>query len=153
MAKRYQVAALAVRRRAPDRTEILLVTSRETGRWVVPKGWPWPKTPDHEAAAGEAWEEAGVRGRVDPHTVGSFTYEKRMGGKSLRVKVSVFLLEVTELSASWPELAERRRRWFSRATAAELVDEPELKVLILGFAMPKEKRLRSRPMAAPGRKA
>ena len=59
-----QVAAIPVRRRADGNLEVLLVTSRETRRWIVPKGWPWPEVSDHEAAAAEAWEEAGVRGRI-----------------------------------------------------------------------------------------
>ncbi len=65
MAMHGQVAAIPVRKSAEGQLEVLLVTTRETQRWVVPKGWPLPRRPDHEAAANEAWEEAGVRGTID----------------------------------------------------------------------------------------
>ncbi|MDX2155467.1 MAG: NUDIX hydrolase [Hyphomicrobiaceae bacterium] len=133
MARLSQVAALPVKRGVADRAEVLLITSRDTGRWVVPKGWPWPRFPDHEAAAKEAWEEAGVRGRVSPDVLGKYTYDKRRNGKSKPVTVSVYLLEVTEEASEWPEQDERRREWFSPRKASELVDEPELKELLLAF--------------------
>ena len=72
-----QVAAIPVRRRGDGNLEVLLVTSRETRRWIVPKGWPWPEVSDHEAAAAEAWEEAGVRGRILADELGAYTYDKQ----------------------------------------------------------------------------
>jgi 8-oxo-dGTP pyrophosphatase MutT (NUDIX family) len=143
MSKRYQIAALPLRRVA-NRTEVLLVTSRDTGRWVVPKGWPWRNVPDHEAAAGEAWEEAGVRGRVKPKSIGDFTYAKRRDSKSFLVKVFVFVLEVKEVASSWPERGERRRRWFTAAKAAEAVDEAGLKEILLSLVASKGALGRSR---------
>ena len=133
MSKRYQIAALPLRQ-VESKTQVLLVTSRETGRWVVPKGWPWRNVPDHKAAAGEAWEEAGVRGHVKSKCIGDFTYAKREESKSFLVKVFVFVLEVKEIASTWPERGERRRRWFSAAKAAEAVDEAELKAILLSFA-------------------
>ena len=133
MSKRYQIAAIPVRR-IEDRTEVLLITSRDTGRWVVPKGWPWPNVADHLSAAGEAWEEAGVRGRIEPACIGDFTYAKRRERKSFLVKVFVFTLEVQELAASWPEETQRQRRWFSPAQAAEVVEEAELRQILLSLA-------------------
>lgn len=130
----HQVAAIPIRRMAPGKVEVLLVTSRETRRWVVPKGWPWREAADHEAAAGEAWEEAGVRGLVSRNSVGAFTYDKRFGAQSKTVRVCVYLLEVTEQADTWPEADERRRAWFSAADAAALVAEPELKAIILSLA-------------------
>ncbi len=141
MSKRYQIAAIPLRR-IEDRTEILLVTSRDTGRWVVPKGWPWPNIADHDAAAGEAWEEAGVRGKIKPKCIGDFTYAKRLEKKSFLVKVFVFALEVKEVASSWPEKGQRRRRWFSAAKAAEAVDEDELKEILLSFAAPRGAKVR-----------
>jgi len=130
MRRSTQVAAVPVRRPAHGGLEILLVTSRETQRWVIPKGWPWPKRPDHEAAAAEAWEEAGVLGNAAPDAVGTFTYDKRRRGAVLPVVVSVFLLEVLEVADDWPEIDQRRRAWFSPSAAAEAVNEPELKALL-----------------------
>ena len=130
MPKLYQVAAIPIRRRATGAVEVLLVTSRETRRWVVPKGWPWRKVSDHEAAAGEAWEEAGVRGHTRRKRIGRFDYRKLRDGKSSMLRVHVYLLEVVEIARTWPEAKERSRRWFSPARAAELVAEPELKALL-----------------------
>ena len=134
MDKSYQVAAIPVRQRTASGPEVLLVTSRETRRWVVPKGWPWRKHANHEAAAGEAWEEAGVRGSTNAVSIGTFTYEKRDGKKIRTLKVFVYLLEVTEEADTWPEVDQRRRAWFAANDAADLVDEPELKALLRELA-------------------
>jgi len=125
-----QVAAIPVRRRGDGNLEVLLVTSRETRRWIVPKGWRWPEVSDHEAAAAEAWEEAGVRGRVLADELGTYTYDKQRDGTLLSVDVIVYLLEVTDEERIWPEMDERERAWFSPAAAAEAVVEPELKTLL-----------------------
>lgn len=133
MAKPYQVAAVPIRRTQAGSLEVLLVTSRETRRWVVPKGWPWRKVKDHDAAAGEAWEEAGVRGRTLPKSIGSFTYDKRRKNKLFVLNVLVYVLEVTEEAAIWPEAHQRQRNWFAPTTAADLVSEPELRQLLLNL--------------------
>ena len=130
MAKPYQVAAIPIRRTPRGAMEVLLVTSRETRRWVVPKGWPWRKIKDHDAAAGEAWEEAGVHGKMRPKSIGSYTYDKRRKNKLQQLRVWVFLLEVTEEAAIWPEVKQRERGWFTPAKAADLVAEPDLKELL-----------------------
>lgn len=129
MPKSHQVAAIPIRR-TDGGMKVLLVTSRETRRWVVPKGWPWRNVDDHDAAAGEAWEEAGVRGCVGPDSIGSFSYDKRRGDKVRHVNVVVYVLEVSDVADNWPEIHERRREWFSPAEAAELVGEPGLKELL-----------------------
>ena len=133
MAKPYQVAAIPIRRSDRGAVEVLLVTSRETQRWVVPKGWPWRKVKDHDAAAGEAWEEAGVRGKANPKSIGSFTYDKRRKDSVRALRVLVYLLVVAEEAPVWPEQEQRRRDWFSPAAAAKLVAEPELKDLLLAL--------------------
>ena len=86
--------------------------------------------PDHEAAAAEAWEEAGVRGNVRVDRIGTFTYGKVRDGNSLAVVVGVYLLEVTEEEQTWPEMDQRQRAWFSPASAAQVVVEQELKALL-----------------------
>lgn len=128
--KIYQVAAIPMRQGPSGAAEVLLVTSRGSQRWLVPKGWPWRKCRDHDAAAGEAWEEAGVRGNIEPKSIGSYSYEKRWNGGVRRLEVLVYLLQVTEEVLEWPEAAERRRAWFDPAEAAELVAEPALKLLL-----------------------
>lgn len=125
-----QVAAIPVRRHDDGKLEVLLVTSRETRRWVVPKGWPWADVADREAAATEAWEEAGVRGRILADELGSFTYDKQRDGIFNPVVVVVYLLEVVAEESTWPEMDERKRAWFTPAAAAQAVVEPELKALL-----------------------
>jgi uncharacterized protein len=113
---------------------ILLITSRESKRWVVPKGnWSGGMAP-HTAAAIEAEEEAGVRGAVCPTPLGSYRYRKRRGnGASLMLDVDVFPLAVTQELTSWKEGGERERRWFSLGEAADAVEETDLADLIRSF--------------------
>jgi 8-oxo-dGTP pyrophosphatase MutT (NUDIX family) len=127
-----QVAALCFRR--SPRLEILLVTSRETRRWVTPKGWPMKGRSDHAAAAVEAFEEAGVDGVIHDRALGAFSYDKVLKTTEIRpVTTALYPLEVVVLREDWPEKHERERRWFTPAEAAEAVQEPELSALILSF--------------------
>lgn len=112
---------------------ILLVTSRDTGRWVIPKGWPMRHLVDSNAAKREALEEAGVLGCIRRDPVGHFTYAKRMGNISRACRVAVYGLHVQRELQDWPERHQRRRQWFDRVEAASLVQEPELVSLIMDF--------------------
>ena len=112
----------------------MLVTSRETRRWVIPKGNQPSGMPPHAAAGQEAEEEAGVTGPVCPTPLGSYRYRKRRGsGASLMADVDVFPLAVTRELDAWKEQAQRERRWFTLAEAAQAVDEPDLRALIRSF--------------------
>jgi len=113
-----QIADLPVRRGGEGSFRVLLVTSRESGRWVVPKGWPWPDREEWVSAAEEAREEAGVLGIADPKSIGSFRYRKRRPMDTMLVDVTVYRLDVTEQLATWPECEERRRSWFTLIEAA-----------------------------------
>ncbi|SDG42879.1 NUDIX hydrolase [Roseospirillum parvum] len=127
----FQVAALC-HRQGHAGPEVLLVTSRETGRWVLPKGWPVRGLDAAGAAVEEAWEEAGVRpapGR--PRPVGRYRYAKRLkGGLPVETEVAVFAVAVAKLADTFPEVGSRERRWMTPAKAAEAVDEPDLKTLL-----------------------
>lgn len=128
-----QYAALPYRRTAG--LEILLVTSRETRRWVIPKGWPMKGKKPYAAAAREALEEAGVTGRVDKASLGAYPYVKWLSNRTpAPCQVRVFALEVLEERTHWHEMEQRERRWFGAEEAAAAVDEPELAELILEFA-------------------
>ena len=132
-AREQQYAALPWRRR--NGIEILLITSRETRRWVIPKGWPITGRSAAESAAQEAYEEAGVRGHMAAKSSGYYDYHKRLpGGARKLFRVDVFAMEVTEVLDLWPEAHERRRQWLSPQEAAEHVHEAELAALILKFA-------------------
>jgi 8-oxo-dGTP pyrophosphatase MutT (NUDIX family) len=125
-----QIAALPVRYSHDGLVLVLLVTSRETGRWVLPKGWPWPDCEEWMIAAQEAREEAGVLGAIHPASIGSYKYDKRQPTGAVSVQVAVYRLEVTEELATWPECNQRKRSWFTLTKAAAVVEEAELKNLI-----------------------
>lgn len=128
-----QVAALCMNL---SRGRVLLVTSRGTGRWILPKGWPMSGRTLGEAALQEAWEEAGVIGHVMNRDIGSYHYNKKQDrGFAVPVLVSVFGIEVSELRADFPEARQRKRGWFTPAEAAELVEETELKTLLRDFTV------------------
>lgn len=115
--------------------QVLLVTSRGTGRWVIPKGNREPGLSPHASAAIEAQDEAGVRGALCPIALGSYRYRKRRGsGASLMIDVDVFPLAVNDELPSWKEQSERERKWFGLSEAANAVDEPDLRDLIRSFA-------------------
>jgi len=118
--------------------QILLVTSRQTGRWVIPKGNPIPVFLNYESAAREAFEEAGVEGRIATAPIGTFRYDKRRrSGASAAAIVTVYPLLVTREADHWPEHGERIRQWFAPEDAAEAVEEPGLKAIILAFTADK----------------
>jgi 8-oxo-dGTP pyrophosphatase MutT (NUDIX family) len=125
-----QYAALPWRLTGAGR-EVLLISSRDTGRWVIPKGWPIKGLTPAETAAREAYEEAGLGGQVSKKPIGEFEYGKRLNnGKVQPTKVEVFALEQMIQHPDWPEQGQRKLQWFSVPEAAEAVEEPELKVII-----------------------
>lgn len=132
---RQQYAALCHRRNGLGDLEILLVTSRDTGRWIIPKGWAMKDKPAWGVAEQEAFEEAGVRGRIGREPAGYYQYDKRLKDDfGVPCRVQVYPLEVTEMLADFPEREERDTAWFSPQEAARRVDERSLKALILAFA-------------------
>jgi 8-oxo-dGTP pyrophosphatase MutT (NUDIX family) len=127
-----QYAALPYRLR--DGVEVLLITSRDTGRWVLPKGWPMKGRKPHAAAAREALEEAGVKGRIGKSAIGSYSYGKRLAEGVLACTVEVYPLALERHVTRWAEQGERTLAWFSASDAAALVEEGELSSLIGAFA-------------------
>jgi len=116
-------------------TMVMLVTSRETGRWVLPKGWAKKRLSGSELAALEAFEEAGIEGLIGVTSIGVYRYAKRMpGGDAILCDVDVFPMDVRELLDDWPERGQRERRWFTPAEAASLVEEAGLIQLLLTMA-------------------
>ena len=125
-----QYGAIPVRL-GPDGPEILLVTSRGTGRWIIPKGWPARHLSPADSAVREAFEEAGVRGELaGPQPIGAYTARKRIGSSTSVLRVEVFLLRVTAILDFWPEARQRERRWFRPDVAGRLVEQAELGGLI-----------------------
>ncbi len=145
---RVQYAALPFRD-GPNGLEVMLVSSRETRRWVLPKGWPMKKRKPRGAAAREALEEAGLHGKVAKEPLGDYHYMKRLkNGASTLVRVSVFPLRVQKQRGEWLEKDQRVTRWFPVTEASELVHEPELQALILSFGV----LAREHPEALPNNK-
>lgn len=130
-----QHAALCYRESLPGAAEILLITSRDTGRWVLPKGWPKKGELGSTTALREAREEAGVEGTAAPESAGLYAYDKIMPGDLvLPCIVTVHPVEVSWLRHEFPECAVRQREWFSTDAAAAAVDEPELKAILANFS-------------------
>jgi 8-oxo-dGTP pyrophosphatase MutT (NUDIX family) len=127
-----QVAVLPYRERNGG-LEILLLTSRQTRRFVIPKGWPMKGKSDWEAAAIEAKQEAGLIGEVDHQPHGSYAYWKRLKTVFVPITVTVYGLRVTEELQQFREQDERERAWLSPRQAKMLVDEPHLITLIEAF--------------------
>ncbi len=120
-----------------DQVQILMITSRDTGRWIIPKGWPMPGLSPADCAAQEAWEEAGVVGHVSARSLGSYRYAKALGPrKAVPCAVEVYPLRVDRLARQFPEKDQRRRRWFSQRKAALKVAEPELAQMLAAFVPP-----------------
>lgn len=130
---RTQVAALPfVMEKGKPR--VLLITSRETRRWVIPKGWPMDGHTAPEAAQIEAWEEAGLLGKVSERCVGFYTYSKTFPqADPLPIVVAVYPLRVKAMKNKFPEVGQRRRKWMSCKKAAERVQEPELREILRRF--------------------
>jgi 8-oxo-dGTP pyrophosphatase MutT (NUDIX family) len=132
--KRVQYAALPYRRTADSHTEVMLITSRETGRWVIPKGWPNEQQPPCACAAREAREEAGIVGEVGTEPIGSYSYQKRLkSGVVVTCEVHVFPLRVERQQKSWREKGQRQAQWFLPKTAAEVVQERRLRTMLRSF--------------------
>lgn len=130
---RTQFAALPFRVKK-GAVEVLLISSRDTGRWIIPKGWPMDGMRPAEAAAQEAWEEAGLRGRFYDDVLGLYSYSKWIDEDlSIPCIVVVFALEVSHEDTAFPEAGLRKTKWMSRKKASQRVDEPELKQILLGF--------------------
>ena len=129
------IRGFAFQMNGKTRTEVMLVTSRETRRWIIPKGWPHKGKAPHDSAAREAFEEAGVIGAVGKQAVGSFPYHKRLKNGGVTVcEVHVFPLRVRRQSKEWPEREQREVKWLSAKEAAETVKEPMLGEIIRRLA-------------------
>ena len=122
-----QVAALPLRWDKDGRLRVLMVTSRDTGRWIMPKGWTMEGRKPWRAAEIEALEEAGVAGHISRVPVGEYRYEKVLDdGSKMSCRVTLFPMMVRSVKRRWKERDQRKRRWFSPKGAARAVNEPGL---------------------------
>ncbi len=132
--RRLQVAALCYKMTKTGK-KVLLITSRDTGRWIIPKGWPVEGKDGPGSALQEAWEEAGVsKADIEDAPMGHYGYDKGLdNGESVPIHTQVYLTRVRDLKEDYPEVDQRKRAWFDPAEAANLVDEPELKEILRGL--------------------
>lgn len=149
-----QYAAMPFRQ-GQGEPEVMLVTSRETKRWILPKGNPKKNTKSYMVAAEEAFEEAGLKGRASQKPFYTFDSIKRLkSGKQVPCRVRVFSLAVKKQAERWPEKGERERAWMSFAEAAHNAGEAGLVLLFLELAADPEgalARLKPLGLAAKGK--
>lgn len=145
-----QVAALPLRWDDRGRLRVLMVTSRCTGRWVMPKGWTMAGKKLWRAAEIEALEEAGVTGHISHIPIGHYYYDKMLDdGTAVPCRVTLFPLMVDGVKRRWKERGERKRRWFSVKGAARAVNEPDLIDILSELTLKPQKH----PVVGPLRKA
>ena len=132
------------------KVQVLLMTSRDTGRWIIPKGNINGGATPAQAAEKEAYEEAGVKGTIASSIpLGIYTYFKKLGSeKTQPAAVEVYLLRVKEQLKKWPEKGERKLSWLSTKEAAELIEEPGVipllhRLMEFEGELPKQVRKRS----------
>jgi 8-oxo-dGTP pyrophosphatase MutT (NUDIX family) len=135
-AVRLQYAALPYRFNEAGTLEILLVTTRQSKRWILPKGWPIKGLRPPRSAAREAFEEAGVTGKIGAKSVGSFTYDKMLDeqGIAVQCEIKVYPLLVKKRSAEWPEVGQRLSQWAELEKALSLIEESGIKAIVTAFA-------------------
>ncbi|HSD93068.1 MAG TPA: NUDIX hydrolase [Methyloceanibacter sp.] len=115
---------------------VLLITTRGRGRWTIPKGWPNPGMTDPQLAAQEAFEEAGVTGKVSTRPVGSYLYTKHLHLFSwVKCSVEVYLLRTNCQHLNWPEKPSRKSIWLEPREAAKKVKEPQLASVLREFGL------------------
>jgi 8-oxo-dGTP pyrophosphatase MutT (NUDIX family) len=130
-APKRQYGAIPIKLSRKGKPKVLLLTSRGTRRWVIPKGWPIQKLSPADTAAREAYEEAGIKGKIlRGAPIGRYRYRKADKAELGKITVQVFLMEVKRQLSEWPEQAERKCRWVRPDRAAEMVAEPELALLL-----------------------
>ncbi|WP_455478374.1 NUDIX hydrolase [Bartonella sp. B10] len=129
-----QVGALIYRVKNKN-LEFLLITSRGSGRWIIPKGWPIPKKSFSQAALQEAFEEAGVRGIINETPIGTYEYKKSnlQIGKNRKFCVYVFSILHLYQEKKWPEQNCRAYEWVTALEAIKRVNEPQLKKIFLNY--------------------
>lgn len=113
-----QAAAIAVRWKRDD-LEVCLIRKMGSKNWGVPKGLVDPGDTHEETALKEAWEEAGISGRLIGKSLGTYQYDKW----EATFEVTLYLMEVLEQHARWQEAGYRERRWTSFTEAASLLSE------------------------------
>ena len=129
-------------RYGPEGLKVLLITSRDTGRWVIPRGGIEKGSTAAQTAEREAYEEAGVKGTISTTPLGSFVYDKRLRAGALSsATVEVYAMRVEKELKKWPEQSERRLQWMSIPEAVEAVEERGMAALLSRLQQIEEARV------------
>ena len=118
-----QAVALPFRFGKDGALEVLLVTTRGKGRWILPKGKIDQGWRPAETAAAEAFEEAGVSGAILEPPIA----ESIATGWG---RVSVHAIQVERVLDEWPEMGQRERRWVAIDDGVEMVNDKGLQQLL-----------------------
>ena len=115
----------------PGRVDVCLLTSRDTGRWIIPKGWPKRRLTPFQLAEREAREEGGLVGAISTTPIGTYTYRKKLHILAhVQCRVDVFPMLVDQQKLKWPEAGQRELSWFPHDVASQKVNESDLANLI-----------------------
>ena len=128
-----QVGALCFQIIPKENPKVLLITSRRSQRWIIPKGWPIKGLKSYKVAEQEAFEEAGASGTAFDFCLGSYSYIKKLDQSLRKCVVYVYPLKVENLISDYDEAHERSRKWVNISNATELLSEPELKDILKNF--------------------
>lgn len=128
-----QSAAIPYRYDSTGNIEVLLVTSRRKGRWGLPKGHVPKGMAAHLSAAREAFEEAGVLGKVEQEPIGSYLRFDASPKSAQAVRIEVYPMKVTTEAPTWPEMHQRTRLWATVAEAIELVRSDGMRHALSAF--------------------
>ena len=128
-----QVGALCFQIIPKENPKVLLITSRRSQRWIIPKGWPIKGLKSYKVAEQEAFEEAGASGTAFDFCLGSYSYIKKLDQGVRKCIVYVYPLKVENLISDHDEAHERSRKWVNISNATELLSEPELKDILKNF--------------------
>jgi len=123
--KPRQVGAIPLRK-TDSGTEVCVIRRKGSGRWGIPKGFIDPGNTRQQAALNEAYEEAGLNGRIIGDSIGTYDYKK----DSVTLTVAVFLMQVVEELPKWPEMGFRERRWCSLQEARSLLKNHRVRPLL-----------------------
>jgi 8-oxo-dGTP pyrophosphatase MutT (NUDIX family) len=104
--------------------KIILVSSRSRGQWIVPKGNLIPKRSKRESALQEAYEEAGLKGKLDKN----FKYRLFIYSRGVKTDLTLYAMRVErQMLKKWPESHQRKRIEVSCERAQSLVSWPRFK--------------------------
>jgi 8-oxo-dGTP pyrophosphatase MutT (NUDIX family) len=106
-----------------NKVKLVLITSRKSKNWIVPKGNRILKKSKHATALQEAFEEAGLRGRLSEGD--EMHFKIKSNGK--QVMLILYPMRVEKMLRVWPEKGQRKRVVVNRHKAVKIVGWPNFR--------------------------